>query len=221
MRLGVLLAAALAVSAVAGPLTPRGYDKDFPNSYSDRDVRQWPLNDLLRRRGFPYRVYRSLSAGYFIVAEKKPDRTVGSVAWAFGDPARGPALAFGSQRRSPEDRQRLLLVNALWVLQLPGSEIYTSAYDPYKPVGRLDLKAGTLVFDDRDRFPDLLSWLTRNRKDAPEVLASAEKALADALHSDGGDFRGLEAVQRAGHWVFAVRTSKSRVGAPLPPFFSD
>lgn len=220
------LAAALALSWAAGPawakpIVPKGYDGSFPNSYYHVDYRQSPLNALLKEREFPYRVYRSLYDGSFIVVERKADRTVASKAWAGGDPEKGPQLAFGSQRRSGEDRQRLSLVNALWVLELPGEELYTSAFDPYRPVGRRDLRTGRLVFSDINRVADLLSWLGRGRKDASVLLQRVREGLAGALHADGGAFVRLEARATPAGWAFAVRTDKTRADQDPKPFYSD
>src|SRR2546430_14313672 len=92
-----------AVAAFAAPAKPRkpviacpGADKAFPAGYLGAQFRQVGLNAELKRRECPYRVYRSQLDGTFIVVEKTPKREFQSVAFAEGDPRRGPALAFGS-----------------------------------------------------------------------------------------------------------------------------
>lgn len=215
MTLASLLLLALSL-AQAKPIVPKGYDAEYPNTYYHVDYRQSPLNALLRRVECKYRVYRSGYDGSYIAVQKTPDRSFETLGWVDGDRDKGPALAFGSRRLSGEDRQKLTLTGALWVLELPQEEIYTSVFDPYKPIGRRDLETGALVFEDRDRATDLMSWLERGRPDVVDRVESFRAALADALHDDGGAFRRLEARQGKDGWRWTVRTDKTRADSDGP-----
>lgn len=199
----------------------KGADKSFPRSYMGALYRQAGINAELARREFPYRVFRSERDGSFVAVHKVGPREYDSIEWAHGDRARGPALAFGSQPRSPEDRQELHLEYALWALELPEAEVYTDAFDPYKAIGRLDLQTGALVFERRDRVNDLLLWLGRKRPDVETWAVAVEKALADALHDDGGQFKRIEADLKDGKWSFGLRTTKTRMDSGAPVFFAD
>ncbi len=211
-----LLLAGLSFGAQPKSAVPKGYDAAFPTSYYSDDYRQSTLNDMLRRRECAYRVYRNAYDGSYIVVHKNPDRTFETVGWVRGDKDKGPALAFGSQRRAGDDEQTLTLVGALWILRLPGEELYTSVFNPYKPIGRRDLKTGSLVFEDRDRVADLVSWLERENPAKDALVGRFGRALAEALHADGGEFRRLEGALGASGWSWSVRTDKTRADRSGP-----
>lgn len=225
----LLLAASLAAPAfaapaakpVGAPIVRPGADKDFPAGYLGAAYRQAGINAELKRREFPYRVYKNQRDGSFIVVEKTAAREFHSVAFAHGDPRRGPALAFGSQPRSPDDRQELSLEYALWILEQPESQTYSDAFFPYKQIGRFDLEKRTLTLAQRNRVNDLLLWLGRKRPDAAEWAQAVEKALIEAVREAGGAFKSLEGVEKDGKWTFGVRTTRTRMDAETPVFWTD
>lgn len=198
----------------------KGADKDFPGGYLGSLYRQTAINAELKRREFPYRVYRNQRDATLIAVRKTPrPNEFESVAWAHGDRAKGPALAFGSIPRSPEDRQELFLEYALWILEMDEAEVYTDAFDPYKAIGRWDKTNGTLVFDRVDRTNDLFLWLGKGKPEG--WAASVQKALADAQHAEGHPFKRLEGQLKDGKWTFGLRTTKTRTDGGAPVFYSE